>query len=82
MITASHNPPAYNGYKVYWQDGGQIVPPHDLGIMEEVTRVSGEIPLAPLEPPLVHFVGEELDTGYLEALKPLQLHPEIQGPPP
>ena len=43
VITASHNPPAYNGYKVYWQDGGQVVPPHDRGIMEEVKKISGVI---------------------------------------
>ena len=45
VITASHNPKEYNGYKVYWSDGGQIISPHDKGIIEEVRSVDGEIPL-------------------------------------
>ena len=80
VITASHNPPQYNGYKVYWKDGAQIVFPHDVGIMEEASRVE-EIHLAPLEPPLVHLVGEELDRAYLDEMKKLQLHPELAGSP-
>ena len=54
MITASHNPPEYNGYKVYWSDGAQVVPPHDLGIMAEVNQIThpNEVKLAPLEDPL------------------------------
>jgi len=44
VITASHNPPEYNGYKVYWSDGGQIVPPQDSGIIREVRKISGPIP--------------------------------------
>jgi phosphoglucomutase/phosphomannomutase len=70
MITASHNPPAYNGYKVYWQDGGQIVFPHDQGIIQEVRKKA--VPkLAPLHSPLIRFVGEELDQAYLNALSSL-----------
>jgi phosphoglucomutase/phosphomannomutase len=76
MITASHNPPKYNGYKVYGQDGAQVVPPHDFGIMEEVAQVS-EVQIAPLEPPLVHWVGEELDRAYLAEMKKLQMHPKL-----
>src|SRR5512133_881850 len=44
VITASHNPPEYNGYKVYWNDGAQVVPPHDKGIIQEVRAVNGAVP--------------------------------------
>jgi len=69
MITASHNPKEYNGYKVFWQDGGQIVPPHDTGIMAEVDAVSS-IKLAPITDPSIL-----LDEAYLEALSSLQHFP-------
>jgi phosphomannomutase len=75
MITASHNPPQYNGYKVYWKDGGQVVFPHDQGIMEEVKGVK-EITLASLEAPHVEFVKEEIDAAYFQELKKLQLYPQ------
>lgn len=78
MITASHNPPQYNGYKVYWRGGGQVVPPHDTGIMEEAEKVEA-ISLAPLEPPWVNWVGDELDEAYLKELSKMQLHPELKG---
>ncbi len=73
MITASHNPPEYNGYKVYWSDGGQIVPPHDQGIMDEVSSVTTPIHLADIHSPLIHSVGRELDEAYLSHLKSSQL---------
>lgn len=78
MITASHNPPEYNGYKVYWSDGAQVVPPHDTGIMEEVKKVSHprDVKLALVDDPLIHVVGSEDDEAYFEALMPLQNHPE------
>lgn len=76
MITASHNPPQYNGYKVYWADGAQVVYPHDIGIMQEVASVSDAIQIAPLDSPLIHTVGKELDNAYLQELKKLQLHPD------
>ena len=91
MITASHNPKQYNGYKVYWQDGAQVVPPHDTGIMEEVFLVSEQIHpvpdhknfpenfcgrvLAPLDSPLIRYIGDELDASYLPHLQ--QLYPEL-----
>jgi phosphoglucomutase/phosphomannomutase len=77
MITASHNPPAYNGYKVYWNDGGQIVFPHDQEIIAEVRKVTVDkpIPLSPLDSPLIVRVGHELDEAYLKELKCLQLYP-------
>jgi phosphomannomutase len=80
MITASHNPPAYNGYKVYWSDGGQVVPPHDEGIIEEVRKVDllHGILLAPLESPLIQWVGRELDDAYLTALQKQRLYPDLK----
>ncbi len=79
MITASHNPPAYNGYKVYWSDGGQIVPPQDEGIINEVRKVKNlaSIPLAPLDSTLISWVGSKLDLAYLSEIKSLQLYPEL-----
>lgn len=77
MITASHNPPQYNGYKVYWADGAQVVHPHDSGIMKEVANINDDIHVAPLNSPLIQSIGEELDKAYLHELKKLQLHPEF-----
>jgi len=78
MITASHNPPEYNGYKVYWKDGAQVVPPHDTGIMDEVKKIETptQVKLAPLGNPLIHLVEQEDDEAYYEALMPLQNFPE------
>ncbi|HSX38307.1 MAG TPA: phospho-sugar mutase [Chlamydiales bacterium] len=78
VITASHNPPQYNGYKVYWSDGGQVVPPHDTGIMNEAHKVE-TIHLAPLDSPLIQWVGREIDEAYLKELRPLKLLPKING---
>jgi phosphomannomutase len=79
MITASHNPPEYNGYKVYWSDGGQVVPPHDKGIIQEVQAIAdiSKVPVASFPNPLITEVGEELDNAYLEAIAPLQFQPEL-----
>lgn len=80
MVTASHNPPEYNGYKVYWDDGGQVLPPHDKGIIAEVNKIDDvdQIKsLDTLESPLIEFVGEEVDRGYLDAIATLQIHPEM-----
>lgn len=75
MITASHNPPEYNGYKVYWADGAQIVAPHDQGIVEEVNKVSSlaEVKLTELSDRLIHLIDD--DEAYFKALDPLQNHP-------
>ncbi|HZJ54771.1 MAG TPA: phospho-sugar mutase, partial [Myxococcaceae bacterium] len=81
MVTASHNPPEYNGYKVYWGNGAQIVPPHDVGIAAAIARVgpAREIPLADLADARVHGllrdIGPELDQAYLEGVLALRLHP-------
>lgn len=77
MITASHNPPEYNGYKVYWSYGGQVLPPHDQNIMEEVTQVThtSMIKNVPFPHPLIHEVKEEIDQAYLKKIREWQLHP-------
>lgn len=74
MITASHNPAIYNGYKVYWSDGGQIVPPHDTGIMQEVKAIQSQslVKLAPPNHPLIEIIGSALDQDYIDAIAPLQ----------
>ena len=74
-ITASHNPPEYNGYKVYWSDGAQVTPPHDTGIMAEVEAVTDyadakTMPLSEAQlAGLYHVIGEEIDERYIGALK-------------
>lgn len=77
MVTASHNPPEYNGYKVYWDYGGQVLPPHDQGIINEVNRItSGEmVKTVSLPHPLVHEIDGEIDQAYLKAIRDCQLHP-------
>lgn len=78
MITASHNPAVYNGYKVYWSDGAQVVSPHDKGIMNEVLAIQSydAIPVSPLDSPLIHRVDEKLDDEYIKAIRPLQQRPQ------
>ena len=79
-ITASHNPPEYNGYKVYWEDGAQITPPHDTGIMAEVRKVTdyATVKTMPLkeakEAGLYQTIGADIDDPYMEELKKLVLH--------
>lgn len=77
MITASHNPMEYNGYKVYWQDGGQLVPPHDVNVIKEVNKITSVKQvnwIAKTE--LIEMVGEQVDQAYFNLVKPLSLHPE------
>ena len=79
-ITASHNPPEYNGYKVYWEDGAQITPPHDSGIMDEVKKVTdyATVKTMPLDEAkaagLYQTIGADIDDPYIEELKSLVLH--------
>lgn len=79
-ITASHNPPEYNGYKVYWADGAQITPPHDSGIMDEVKKVIdyNTVKTMDLETAktkgLYQVIGSEIDDAYIAELKKLVLH--------
>lgn len=82
VITASHNPPEYNGYKVYWKDGGQIVSPVAEELMNEINSISDFsgiqcIDSCSLEAfDNLHMIGEELDRKYLDNVKSLSLNPE------
>lgn len=82
VITASHNPPEYNGYKVYWEDGAQITPPKDKEIITEVNKVTDLSQVKTMTEEeasavgLYHIVGQEIDDKYIEALKSQIIHPE------
>ena len=79
-ITASHNPPEYNGYKVYWEDGAQITPPHDAGIMNEVKKITDLSTVktmskeAAMAAGLYEVIGQAIDDSYMEALKSQVIH--------
>ncbi len=79
-ITASHNPPEYNGYKVYWEDGAQITPPHDSGIMDEVQKVTDYNKVFTMDKEAAiaqgkyQVIGQEADDAYMEELKKQVLH--------
>lgn len=80
MITASHNPPTYNGYKVYWSDGGQVVFPYDKGIIAEVVKITNPsfVRMAStLSHPLIKEIGFEVDKAYIQAMTALQNDPAI-----
>ncbi len=79
MITASHNPSRYNGYKVYGEDGAQVLDPDDKNIIQEVNKINTHsVHRADLEEnPLIHFVQSEIEIPYYEALQKRQLFPEI-----
>ena len=83
MITASHNPPKYNGYKVYWEDGAQIVPPNDKDIITEVRAIKDYAEIKTIseeeakEKGLYNVIGKEIDDRYIEELKKCVLNPEI-----
>ena len=79
-ITASHNPPEYNGYKVYWEDGAQITPPHDTGIMDEVKKVTDYTEVKTMDKAAAiaagyyEVIGQAVDDAYIEELKSQILH--------
>lgn len=79
-VTASHNPAEYNGYKVYWEDGAQITPPHDTGIMAEVKAVTDYSTMLTMdkaeavEKKLYFTIGEDIDRPYMEEIKKLVIH--------
>ena len=83
VITASHNPREYNGYKVYWEDGAQITPPHDKNILAEVAKVTSfdQVKTMAKEEAvaagLYNVIGKEIDDRYMEELKKQSIHPEI-----
>lgn len=77
MLTASHNPKEYNGYKAYWNDGGQLVAPHDKNVIAEVNAISSvtEIKFDRQEQ-YITLVGEDFDQHYIDANKQLSIHPD------
>ena len=83
VITASHNPREYNGYKVYWEDGAQVTPPHDTSIMAEVAKVTSFDQVktmdkaAAIEAGLYNVISDEVEEGYFGELRKLSIHPEI-----
>ena len=83
VITASHNPRKYNGYKVYWEDGAQITPPHDKNILAEVAKVTSFTQVKTMtkedavKAGLFVTIGKEIDDRYMEELKKQSIHPEI-----
>jgi phosphoglucomutase len=77
MVTASHNPKEYNGYKVYWNDGGQLVPPHDKNVIAEVNKIKSLHDTKwERNPDKVHIIDSSLDEAYLKLVHGLSLHPE------
>ena len=77
-ITASHNPKEYNGYKAYWEDGAQIIAPHDVNIIDHVGRIKGvESIRFEGDKSKIEIIGKEVDEAYLTAIKGLQLSPDV-----
>ena len=83
MVTASHNPPEYNGYKVYWQDGAQVTPPHDTGIISEVVAITDyhEVKTMSKEDAIAQGLyvsfGQEIDDKYMVELKKQIIHKDV-----
>lgn len=79
MITASHNSPEYNGFKVYWDDGAQVLPPHDTGIMSEMEKVKkpSQVKMVGVKHPLITTISSSLDKIYIDTTKSLQNYPKL-----
>ena len=75
ILTASHNPKEYNGYKAYWDDGAQVLAPHDKGIIDEVSRVKVEDIKFKGNPDLIEIVGENIDKAYLDQVQTICIDP-------
>ena len=78
VITASHNPKEYNGYKAYWDDGGQLVPPHDKNVIKEVEKIASvdEVKWSGGEKNIIS-IGKEDDEAYIQMVKSLSVYPEV-----
>lgn len=76
-ITASHNPKEYNGYKAYWEDGAQVLAPHDKGIIDEVNKVKVADVKFKGNPELIEIIGEEVDKIYLDMVKTISIDPAV-----
>lgn len=76
-ITASHNPKEYNGYKAYWEDGAQVLAPHDKGIIDEVEKVKVSDVKFNGNKSLIQIIGEEVDKVYLDMVKTISIDPEV-----
>ena len=76
-VTASHNPKEYNGYKAYWEDGAQVLAPHDTGIIDEVNKVKIEDVKFQGNPDLIEIIGGEMDWDYLQAVKEAMVDQEV-----
>ena len=76
-ITASHNPREYNGYKAYWNDGAQVLAPHDKGIIDEVNKVKVEDVKFEGNKVLIQIIGEDVDNVYLEQVKTISIDPQV-----
>lgn len=77
VVTASHNPKEYNGYKAYWEDGAQVLSPHDTGIIDEVTRVTVADVRFEANPALIKTLGKEMDEEFLQKVHTLSIDPDV-----
>ena len=78
VITASHNPKEYNGYKAYWDDGAQVLAPHDTGIIEEVERISSAAEIKfEGNPDLIEIIGENIYSAFLDMVKTVSIAPDV-----
>ena len=76
-LTASHNPREYNGYKAYWEDGAQVIAPHDKGIIAEGNKVTIDDAKFTPNPELIQIIGEDIDEPYLRQIRTISIDPEV-----